>query len=147
LIDADQEQKNHRADGCRDDRAEQAAAQRQADAGANRKPAIKRADDADDDVADQAEAVAIDDLPGKPARDGADDENDEKCGEFPMLSPFRPRNEGPTRNACVLTRGNPGVGSRRAVSSGRYAGVMPPVIWTLRCMARRFPTNRRTASA
>ena len=37
------------------------------------------ADDADDDVADQAEAAARHDLAGKPAGNGTDDEKDDEC--------------------------------------------------------------------
>src|ERR1700761_2472542 len=41
--------------------------------------ADKGADDADDDVAEQAEAAAADQRPGQPAGDDADDEPDDKA--------------------------------------------------------------------
>ncbi len=42
-------------------------------------PAMKRADDADYDVAEQPKAQAAHDLAGQPARDRADDQNNEDC--------------------------------------------------------------------
>jgi hypothetical protein len=93
---------DHRAKRGRDDGAQDAAAQR--DTGRGQKPSgDEGADDADDDIAQKAKAIALDDLTGEPARDCADDKCDEKCfngHDGPLCSRF-------CGVRCRPTRGNP----------------------------------------
>src|SRR5687767_6606680 len=79
-----QENQDDRADQCDDDRAEQAAARRHAHR-AEQPAADQRADDADDDDADDAVAAAFHDDPREPSGDEADDdEPDEFHGLLPQ---------------------------------------------------------------
>src|SRR5688572_30960334 len=93
-----QENQDDRADQCDDDRAEQAPARRYAHR-AEQPAAEQRADDADDDVADDAVAAALHDDPGEPAGyEANDDEPDELHGLLPLQA-FGGPTIGPCRPA------------------------------------------------
>src|SRR5207302_2678583 len=77
-----------------------------------------RADDADDDVADQSEAAAFDDLTRKPAGDRTDDQPNDDIHQHERFSPFVSKFSQATTSQCVemLTRRG------RAVSRDRRRG-------------------------
>ena len=87
LEEADNDQEDHRANDGVDDRGQIASDQDKPDH--RQQPAGDHgADDADHDVADQAEAIALDDLPGQPACDRADDQPDDERIQSRPSSPL-----------------------------------------------------------
>ena len=76
FYEADSEQENHCADGCGNDRSEPLATDRNVEH-FEQPSSDDRSENPDDNVAQQAEAAALQDLSGQPAGDRSDDQKNE----------------------------------------------------------------------